>query len=156
MDYLTNEYNPIVVKMALINKIGWKVSGRNNAKLFMDYLMSNKGYSSSKKFYRNGKADELLSYAYLKALDNYFEVDEALRFAKRAVKKNKKSRTFHLIHSLIHAQKTMDSDWCEVYQITDGVRKNQRLMNDMRTRGVVMIYSYMDIYADSCKKKASS
>ena len=46
----------------------------------------------------------------------------------------------------------MDSDWCQVYQITDGVRNNQRLMNDMRTKGVAMIYSYMDIYEDSCKK----
>lgn len=151
MAYLASEYNPIDVKMAVINKLGWQLSGRNNSKLFLDYLQRSRGYSDEKKFYKKGRADELLSYAYLRALDNYFEVDEALRFAERALKRDKgSSRTFQLIAGLIRAQKAMDSNWCEVYQITDRIRNNQRLMNDMRTRAVDIIYEYMDIYGDSC------
>ena len=156
MEYLANEYNPFDVKMAVINKLGWQFSGRNNAKHFLDYLVKNHGYSNEKKFYKKGSADELLSYAYLKAMDNYFEVDEALKYADRAVKKNKKSRTFQLIAGLIRAQKTMDADWCEVYQITDRIRKNERLMNDLRTRSVGIIYEYMDIYGDSCEGPGGS
>jgi len=152
MDYLSGQYNPIDVKMAVINKIGWKISGRNNSELFMQYLMDERGYSSEKRFLKKGTADELLSMAYLKAMDNYFEVDNALKFAQKAVKKNRRSRTFQLIYGLIRAQKAMDSNWCGVYQITDGIRKNGALMNDMRTRAVGIIYKYMDIYGESCEK----
>lgn len=151
MEYLANEYNPVDVKMAVINEIGWKISGRKNSQLFLDYLISNRGYSDAKKFYKKGNADELLSYAYLRAMDNYFEVDEALRYAERAVKENKgKSRTFVLIAGLIKAQKMMDDSFCAVYQITDGIRKNRKLMNDMRTKAVDIVYGYMDIYGESC------
>lgn len=152
MEYLSSEFNPVDVKMAVINKLGWKISGQNNSKLYIEYLMKEGGYSSEKKLLKKGSADELLSVAYLKAMDNYFEVDEALKYAERAVKKNRVSRTFQLISSLIKAQKAMDSNWCAVYQITDGVRKNKRLMNDMRTKAVDIIYDYMDIYGESCEK----
>lgn len=152
MGYLSSEYNPIDIKMAVINKIGWKISGRNNSQLFMQYLMDKQGYSSEKKFFKKGSADELLSMAYLKAMDNYFEVDDALRYAEKALKKNRDSRTFQLVTGLIKAQKGMDSNWCEVYQITDRIRKNRRLINDMRSRAVSIIYDYMDIYGDSCNK----
>ncbi len=150
MNYLASEYNPVDVKMAVINEIGWQFEGRKNSQLFMEYLMKNRGYSSAEKFYKKGKADELLSYAYLKAMDNYFEVDEALKYAERAVKKNNGSRTFQLIAGLIRSQKAMDENFCSVYQITDAIRKNQRLMNDMRTKAVGIIYDYMDIYGESC------
>ncbi|NNE99198.1 MAG: hypothetical protein HKN25_09290 [Pyrinomonadaceae bacterium] len=152
--YLANEYNPVDVKMAVVNKIGWKISGRNNSKLFVQYLIKQRRYSSEKRFLKKGRADELLSYAYLKALDNYFKVDEAIKIAEKAAKKNKKSRTFQLITGLIKAQKMMDSNWCEVYKITDRVRKNRRLRNDMRTSAVGIIYKYMDIYGDSCKESS--
>ncbi len=151
MAYLVNEFNPIDVKIAVINALGWNVDGQKNSKLFMDYLTSNRGYSSAEKLYKKGNPEELLSYAYLKAMDNYFEVDEALRFAERAVKKDKSnSRTFHLVAGLIKAQKVMDDSFCDVFQITDRIRKNERLMNDMRTKAVGIIYEYMDIYGDSC------
>ncbi|NNE65178.1 MAG: hypothetical protein HKN33_01315 [Pyrinomonadaceae bacterium] len=153
MAYLASEYNPVDVKMAVINRIGWKISGRTNAKLFMEYLKTNHGYKNETRFYKKGRADELLSMAYLKAMDNYFEVDDAIRYAERALKKNKsKSRTFMLVAGLIKAQKAMDGNWCEVYQITNRVRVNQMLMNDMRTKAVGIIYKYMDIYGDECEK----
>lgn len=151
MEYLASEYNPVDVKMAVINQIGWEISGRKNSQLFLDYLIKNRGYSGAEKLYDKGKDYELLAYAYLKAMDDYFKVDEALRFAERALKENKgKSRTFHLIAGLIRAQKMMDDSFCAVYQITDGIRKNEELMNDMRTKAVGIIYEYMDIYGDSC------
>ena len=67
MAYLASEYNPVDVKMAVINKIGWNISGRNNSKLFMEYLMKERRYSSEKKFLKNGKADEPSPYKDLSA-----------------------------------------------------------------------------------------
>ncbi len=152
MEYLSSEYNPVAVKMAVINNIGWKISGQNNAKLYIEFLMKKRGFSTEKKLVKKGTADDLLSIAYLKAMDDYFKVDEALEYAEKAVKKNRTSRTFQLISGLIRAQKAMDSNWCTVYQITNGVRKNENLMNDMRTKAVDIIYDYMDIYGESCDK----
>ena len=151
LEYLASEYNPVDVKMAIINRLGWKIKGRDNAKTFLDYMIEKGGYSSEKKFFKKGRADELISYAYLKAMDDYFNVDEALRYADQAVKKDKAgSRTIRLIAGLIKAQKAMDSSFCDVFRITDAIRKNERLMNDMRTKAVNKIYEYMDIYGDSC------
>lgn len=151
MDYLTDEKRPIALKMAVINKFGWNINGKNNDQVFMKYLKEKYGYSDEKAFLEKGKGDELLSMAYLKALSNYFEVDNAVKYAEKALEKNPKSRTYNLIVGLIKAQKAMDSDWCEVFQITDRVRKDTNLINDMKPEAVKIIYDYMDIYGDDCK-----
>ncbi len=151
MDYLSSDKFPIDVKMAIINQFGWKLAGKNNSKAYAFYLKESRGYSDMPDFLKSGKADELLAMAYITALDDYFNVDEAIMFADEALKKRPESRTFHLIAGLIKAQKAMDSDWCEVFKITDGVRKNVELKNDMRPEAVKIIYDYMDIYGDDCK-----
>ena len=151
MDYLANEYNQIDVKMAVINELGWNTKNKNNAELYMTYLKNKYGYKNEKKFLKKGKKDDLLTMAYLKALDNYFTVTEAVKYAESALKKNESSRTVNLIAGLIRAQQAMDGNWCEVYQITDRVRNNKQLENDMKPEAISIIYEYMDIYQDSCK-----
>ncbi len=151
MDYLTDENNPIDLKMAVINELGWKFRGKNNGQVFMKYLTEKYKYSDEKKFLKKGKADDLLSMAYLKALSDYFDVSDALVYAEKAMKKNPTSRTYNLIVGLIKAQKTMDDNWCEVYKITDGIRKNDNLKDDLKPEAVKIIYDYMDIYGDYCK-----
>lgn len=151
MDYLTSDEFPIDVKMAIINEFGWKISGKNNSQAFLIYLKEKRGYSDRQDFLKSGKADELLAMAYITALDDYFNVDEAIVLAHEALKKNPESRTFQLIAGLIKAQQAMDSDWCEVFKITDRVRKNEGLKNDMKPEAIKIIYDYMDIYGESCK-----
>ena len=151
MDYLTDESNPIDLKMAVINELGWKFRGKNNNQVFMKYLTEKYKYSDEKKFLKKGKADDLLSMAYLKALSDYFDVSDALVYAEKALKKKPKSRTYNLIAGLVKAQKTMDDSWCKVYQITDGIRKNDKLKDDLKPEAVKIIYDYMDIYGDYCK-----
>lgn len=151
MDYLTNDKYPIDVKMAIINEFGWKISGKNNSQAFLIYLKEKRGYQDKSEFLKSGKAEELLAMAYITALDDYFDVDQAFVFAEAALKKNPKSRTFQLIAGLIKAQKAMDSDWCEVFKITDRVRKNTELIDDIKPEAVKIIYEYMDIYGDDCK-----
>lgn len=153
MDYLTNQKNPLDVKMALINKLGWNFDGKNNAEIFMNYLKVKYKYDDMEKFLKKGKKDDLLSMVYLKAMDNYFEVDDAIMMGEKALKKNKKSRTANIIVSLIKAQKAMDNGdkWCEVYQMTNGVRENKKLKNDIKQGALDIIYEYMDGYQEYCK-----
>ena len=42
MDYLIDTNNPIEVKIAVINQLGWAVEGKKNAPLFYNYLKRKK------------------------------------------------------------------------------------------------------------------
>jgi hypothetical protein len=150
MIYLTGSQS-IDSKMALINALGWNIDGQNNAETFLDFLQKKKKYKNRADFMEKGTADELLCMAYILALDNYFDVREALEIAEKALSKNKKSYTFNIITALIRAQNVMDKNWCEVYKSTDSVRKNKKLKLDMKKPAIDIIFGYMDLYKEECE-----
>jgi hypothetical protein len=39
--YLLVKSNPICLKIAIINKLGWSIDGKNNAEIFWDYIQKN-------------------------------------------------------------------------------------------------------------------
>ena len=147
MDYLSNNKNPIELKIALINESGWGFDGQNNSTIFYNYLKE----KSKLEDINEADANILICYAYLKALDNYFDVEDAIIYAKKAKSKNEKSYTINIICALIEAQKAMDSDWCEVYNLTNNVRINNTLNQDMKKDSISIIFDYMDLYKDNCK-----
>ena len=147
MDYLSNNKNPIELKIALINELGWSVDGKNNSTIFYNYLKE----KSKLEDINEANANILICFAYLKALGNYFDVEEAIIYAKKAKSKNEKSYTINIICALIEAQKAMNSDWCEVYSLTNNVRINNTLNQDMKEDSISIIFDYMDGYKDYCK-----
>ncbi len=150
MNFLADETQPIALKMAVINELGWEVKGKNNASIFFDHLKQNNGYRNENHFLRTEKGYELLCFAYLMAMDNYFNVDNAIDYAEKALQKNPESFTFNLITAIIKAQKAMNSDWCEVYRIADKVRKNISLIRDMNDEAVKIIFDYISLYKKYC------
>ena len=150
MDYLIDTNNPIEVKIAVINQLGWAVEGKKNAALFYNYLKEKKKYKNHKRFIKKGLADEWLCWAYLKAMDNYFNVDEAINYANIAMIKNPKSYTFNIITALIKAQKVSRGNWCEIYTYSNNVRQNKTLVNDMNKGAISIIFNYMDLYKKYC------
>ena len=150
IEYLLNEKNPIANKIALINELGWDIDGKNNAAIFLDYLIQKQGYEDQEDFLNNGKDFEILSMAYLKALDDYFNVSEALIYAERSLSKNSESYTYNIITALIEAQIATRGDWCKVYKSTDQVRTKTSLETDMRDEAVTIIFDYMDSYKKYC------
>ena len=151
MIYLCDENSPIEVKMALINELGWNSKGKANSVKFFKYLKRTEGFSTESDFFKNGNSGELLCMGYLKAMENYFEVDDALRYAEDALSKTPKSYTFQIITGLIRAQKSLNKDWCKVYKMTNEVRSNVSLDKDMKDEAIAIIFEYMDIYKESCK-----
>ena len=147
IDYLSNNKNPIELKIALINELGWGFDGQNNSTIFYNYLKE----KSKLEDINEADANILICYAYLKALDNYFDVEDAIIYAKKAKSKNEKSYSINIICALIEAQKAMDSDWCEVYNLTNNVRINNTLNQDMKKDSISIIFDYMDLYKDNCK-----
>lgn len=151
IEYLSKSGNPIELKMAVINQLGWQNKIKDNASVFYRHLTLKNRYKSEEEFKQKASGDELLSLAYLKAMDDYQDVSPAIKFAELALEKNPKSLTYNLIVAIINAQKAMDGDWCEVFKITDSVRQNSELTVDMKSEATVIIYEYTDGYKEFCK-----
>ncbi|TLP81337.1 hypothetical protein [Maribacter sp. ACAM166] len=151
MYYLNESKNPIEFKIAVIHRLGWNIDGKSNATVFFQYLKEKNNVKDIDKFLNQASGDLLICIAYLKALDNYFDLEEAIIYAKKAKLKNTKSFTISIISALIEAQKAMDSDWCKVYNLTNNVRINDSLNRDMKIQASKIIFEYMDLYKDDCK-----
>lgn len=152
LDYLGNETNPIAIKLAVINALGWKFEGKSNHQEYLNYLIKAKKLKNIKTVLKKGSAHDIICLSYLKAMDNYFDVKEAAKWSRIAQKKDPNSYSVHIIAALIQAQEAFDTDWCKVYQLTNAVRENNKLEIDMRDQAISLIFEYMDLYKDSCTK----
>ena len=149
--FLADERNPIDLRMAVINRLGWNTEGTLNDFVFLEYLKENRGYKDLNDLMERGSADELLSMAYIRAMADYFDVTLAIQIAEKAVSKNPGSFTFNIILALIKAQtKLTEFDWCEVYNLTNRVREDSSLVQDMKPEAMTWIYGYMDGYKEYC------
>jgi hypothetical protein len=149
--FLTDGRNPIDLRMAVINGLGWNTEGTVNDSLFLEYLKESRGYKDLDDLLERGSADELLCIAYLAAMADYFDVTLATQIAEKAVSKNPDSYTFNIICALIKAQtKLTEFDWCEVYNLTNRVREDSSLVQDMKPEAVARIFEYMDPYHEYC------
>jgi hypothetical protein len=146
MNFLTKSTQPVDVKIAVISQLGWDTDGTDNAGIFMKYLKDTDRYNSRSDFLENASGELIICMAYLMALDNYFEVDQARLYAKTALAKNETSYTIAIIGALIEAQSALDSDWSEVYRLTHAVRSNESLHRDMRQDAIDIIFGYTDLY----------
>lgn len=72
---------------------------------------------------------------------------------KKATEQNtKNSFTISIISALIFAQKEMDSSWCNVYNLTNYVRENESLNQDMNEHAIKIIFEYMSLYKKYCEE----
>ena len=108
LSFLSDTNNSLELKLALINALGWEHKN-TNSKRFLDYILLKKGYfsdlvpSSSMTLMYYGTPNEQICYAYLKANENYFDLNEAFEMASRA-KQNSKEFGIHFVYYLIKAQ----------------------------------------------------
>ncbi len=147
MNYLDNIDNSIDVKMAIINKLSWDIDGKRNSDIYMNYLMKKYKYKDELKLLESSNGDHLLCIAYLKAMDNYFEVDEAIWYAMYALKFRPKSYTYNIILTILKSQKMLNYDWNEIYNLTTEV-KFKDLEMDMKDEAIKIIYEYLDSYEE--------
>ena len=152
LQFVTNTKNPIAVKLALINSLGWNVKGKSNAPEYLEYLFEQKPHLNYKNFIHKATAEELICYAYLKAMDNYFDVKSATVFAKQAMRKAPASYSIHLIGTLIQVQNVNAKNWCSIYTQMNQVRVNTKLQKDLRVESINTIFSYTDGYKVECNK----
>jgi hypothetical protein len=152
LQFLTNSKNPIALKLALINSLSWNTKGKSNAPEYLAYLFEKQPQLNYKNFINKATADQLICYAYLKAMDDYFNVKSANVFARQAIRKAPTSYSIHLIGTLIQVQPLLNSkNWCGIYTKTNQVRNNKKLHQDFRTKSILSIFSYTDGYKSECR-----
>jgi hypothetical protein len=150
-EYLSSTSNPVDVKAAVINALSWDVEGKSNAELYLYYLALSYRTPIDDLDIDALNGDELFSLGYLTVMDDYFNPDEAIQLLEKASAKRRDSFTVSIVLALTKAQKAMESDWCEVWKLTDGVLGNKKLKQDLRPRARKIIVDYMSLYKDDCK-----
>lgn len=149
-DYLLDEDNPIDVKAAIINAIGWSLDGTSNSEKFKTYIAKKRGITTAQINLDNLSGDELFCLGYFLAYDDYFVVDEALNMLEKAVAKNKTSFTVNMVYTLVKAQKAMDTDFCKVWKLTAELLNDKTLKRDMKTSAIQLVVDYMILYKQDC------
>jgi hypothetical protein len=120
--------------------------------------MNEKNYKTdfgedSTAFNWNATADELICYAYMKALDDYFDVTDAFEVAGLALKKNPNSFAVDMIYNLIKAQGlTAYGESCYASKTFSTLKNNPKLTMDMKNEAMPLIFEYMDDIGKDCKK----
>ncbi len=95
--YLEDKSVDVVYKLAVINAISWDFNGKNNFELYLDYICENNKKISHSNYKEKCSDIQLICLAYLKAMDNYFEVKEALEIADLTIEKHKKICTVSIL-----------------------------------------------------------
>lgn len=142
---LANQKAPIDLRLALVNALSWNFNGQSNYDLLVEYIATTKGVGALKKV----SPETQCVMAYLRAMDDYFDVTEAHKMAERAHKAKPKSRAIAMIYGLISAQEAMDSDWGMVYTNVAKYANNKSLKRDMSDYAVEKIMEYINLYKPS-------
>ena len=147
LNFLANKNEPVDVRLAVINKIGWNFDGTTVGAQLGEYLMGRYKAKNEKKLVKKLDAGTLAVYAYAKAMSNYFDVKAASELGHQAVKKNKnKSFSVAMASALIDAQVYLDSDWGMVHKVVADVLHDGSLHLDMRQEAIDKIMEYINMY----------
>ena len=157
MNYIDDDDKPLDVKLAIINAIGWDHKGLMNSKLFFMYVMKKKKYKTDfsgeyMAFKWYATSDELICYAYMRAMDNYFDVVEAFEIAGDGLRKSPDSFAVNMIYNLIKSQGLTDfGENCYASKMFLTLKDNPKLKMDMRKESMSYVFDYMTSIGENCK-----
>ena len=147
LNFLADKSQPVDVRLAVINKVGWNFNGTSMGAQLGEYLMGRYNVKTEKKLVKKLDAGTLAVYAYARAMSDYFNVTAASELGHMAVNKNKnKSFSVALISALIDAQVYLDSDWSMIYKVVANVLHDGSLHLDMRQEAIDNIMDYINLY----------
>ncbi len=149
--YLCDPGIAVDLKAAVINALSWDLDGKHNAELFKYYLALRHQQTLSQLQTEELTADELFCLGYLTVMDDYFDPDPALPYLEAAQRKNPKSFTVAIIGALAQAQKLMDSNWADVWKVTERVLEDKNLKSDLRSKAKQIIVDYMVLYREDAE-----
>ncbi len=150
--FLMKESNPLHLKAAVINAMGWDVDGKNNAEILLAYLVEKRKIGNDEQEFEKLTPHDLFCMGYTMALDNYFDVEDAASVLALAGAKMPGNFTAQFIHALVMAQIAMDVDWCDVWKLVSSVEQNKTLKREMLPAAIAIVMEYIGLYRDDCTK----
>lgn len=138
------------VKAAVINAIGWASDYESsNSKALLAAIQAKYKSEADITDIPGIRADELMCYGYMLAMDDYFDVFYAATVTQLAASKSN-SYTIHIINAVVTGQREFDNSWCQVWQQARNVLNNKSLKRDMKTRAIQNIIDYLILYKSYC------
>jgi hypothetical protein len=161
---LTNA--PLDEKAAVINALGWKIDGQNNAYLFLVGFAQSQDMTIHDLSLDDLSAADKFVLGYLLAMDDYFDLSPLgynasqplwsatpIQLLSQAAFALPDNFTVHFVKSLVEAQDYMDKSWCAVYQAPQSVLKQfPPSQRNLRPQAVENAMSYLNLYAEDCGK----
>ena len=135
-------------RLCIVNYLGWDFNGQTHYRDLLKYYCRQNNKRTGDDIFRDMPADMITVFAYVRAMDNYFDVSEALKLARMAQEKAPQSKAVAMMTALIGAQAAMDSNWGEVYRLCHAVEVNRNLKNDFCDAAVAAIMEYINSYAE--------
>lgn len=166
LKFLGKEKKNAVIKIAIINKLGW---GKKDLVLqyeayllkkrkglkeeVFDYLrVDSDALPEENEQTKLLSADDLMCWAYLQALGDYFNPTLASRGAYFAYVRNPNSMAHATVFTLIACQIAFDSDWCRVYKLGEEFLVDKTYEeNILKKEAVKIIMDYLGLYKGDCK-----
>lgn len=147
ISFLLDNKNPVEVRIAVINALGWNVDGTQNYNILAAFAIITGGYSSEKQFVKKMDGGTLIVMAYCKAMSDYFDVDKAVKMSKVAQRKDKKSLCVNFIAALIQSQKMMhDGKYSQISAVVNDVLGNPKYDRDMQSDAIKSVMEYISLY----------
>lgn len=159
MEYLFNEANPLDIKLALINAIGWDADEPLSTRIdYMNYCalhLDRKKYNHPEN--KIVTHEDLLNYAspeqmavlvYLQAMANYSDMAQAYTLAEIAMQNPVSTQSFMLPMALVWAQiKLIEGEWDDIYPSVEYLFLHAE-EKDMRPEAVKIITDYISLYKE--------
>ncbi len=146
--YLCSEDVPLEQRLCVVNYLGWDFNGQSHWRSLENYYIQHNERVNPEDVYAGMSGELMIVFAYVKAMDDYFDVKLANSMASVAARRSPKSRAVAMIAALIGAQEAMDSEWKEVYRLCHEVEIDTSLNNDFCDAAVWAIMSYINLYAE--------
>ncbi|MDC3352100.1 hypothetical protein OAV92_02525 [Crocinitomicaceae bacterium] len=165
LKFLGKEQKESVIKIAIINELGW--GDKDLVKQFEAYLLDKRKGLKPEVFdylrefteeipVENEQtnrltADDLMCWAYLQALGDYFTPKLASKAAYFSFVREPNSMAHASVFALVACQVSFDTDWCYVYQIGQEflVAKTYD-KNKLSQEALKIILDYFNLYAADC------
>lgn len=139
-EYLADESNPIDAKAAVINALSWNINGKDNAEIYSQLIY---GKLVSELDFTNLPGDQQFCIGYLMAMDDYFDVEQALEYLKIAEENSGNSFTVSIIRALVEAMDMEGNIW---QKYIEPVLNDSSLNNDISEDALQIILDYMILY----------
>ncbi len=145
LQFLLNPDERLDVKVAVINALGWS-KAEPMAPVLLNKLINRYKHDDISRF----SAADITCYAYLLAMDNYFNVTEASILIEHARNQEGGSATISMIWAIIKGQEMMDYSWCDVWMKTSEALRSSAEPRDMKTAAIQNIVDYTILYKEYC------